>query len=222
MAYTNSVEDGDVPLEAGTTFSRGPHVGRHRRRRRSSSRPPSTIAGSRPWPGRSTALQLGLLVADPRDRRRRRRVGPLDLDRAAHLPVQRDRQDPHDHRAGQLPGGARRQARFARARSWARACSSGRRSSSSCSSPTSGRRSSSAAILAGMLWMSGASLRWLAVLAAGVVAMVPLAWTYLLRDYQKAAADLVPRRQPGHPGRRLPALPGADRGRVGRVRSARA
>ena len=42
------------------------------------------------------------------------------------------------------------------------------------------------AILAGMLWMSGASLRWLAVLAAGVLAMVPIAWTYLLRDYQKA------------------------------------
>jgi rod shape determining protein RodA len=43
-----------------------------------------------------------------------------------------------------------------------------------------------AAILAGMLWMSGASLRWLVVLAAGLVAMVPIAWTYLLRDYQKA------------------------------------
>ena len=43
-----------------------------------------------------------------------------------------------------------------------------------------------AAILAGMLWMSGASLRWLIILAAGVVAMVPIAWTYLLRDYQKA------------------------------------
>jgi rod shape determining protein RodA len=34
--------------------------------------------------------------------------------------------------------------------------------------------------------MSGASLRWLAVLAVGVAAMVPVAWTYLLRDYQKA------------------------------------
>ena len=42
-----------------------------------------------------------------------------------------------------------------------------------------------AAILAGMLWMSGASLRWLAVLGAAVVAMVPIAWTYVLRDYQK-------------------------------------
>jgi rod shape determining protein RodA len=42
-----------------------------------------------------------------------------------------------------------------------------------------------AAILAGMLWMSGASLKWLGLLAAAVVAMVPIAWNYLLRDYQK-------------------------------------
>jgi rod shape determining protein RodA len=42
-----------------------------------------------------------------------------------------------------------------------------------------------AAILAGMLWMSGASLKWLALLAAGVIALVPVAWTYVLRDYQK-------------------------------------
>jgi len=41
------------------------------------------------------------------------------------------------------------------------------------------------AILVGMLWMSGASLRWLAAMAAAVIAMVPIAWTYLLRDYQK-------------------------------------
>ena len=41
------------------------------------------------------------------------------------------------------------------------------------------------AVLAGMLWMSGASLRWLGILAAGAVAMVPLAWNYVLLDYQK-------------------------------------
>jgi rod shape determining protein RodA len=41
------------------------------------------------------------------------------------------------------------------------------------------------AILAGMLWMSGASLKWLAVLAGIAVAMVPIAWNYVLRDYQK-------------------------------------
>jgi rod shape determining protein RodA len=42
-----------------------------------------------------------------------------------------------------------------------------------------------AAILVGMLWMSGASMKWLVAMAAAVVAMVPIAWTYLLRDYQK-------------------------------------
>ena len=40
-------------------------------------------------------------------------------------------------------------------------------------------------ILAGMLWMSGASMKWLAALVAVVIAMVPIAWTYILRDYQK-------------------------------------
>jgi rod shape determining protein RodA len=42
-----------------------------------------------------------------------------------------------------------------------------------------------AAVLAGMLFMSGASLRWLVILAGLVVAAVPFAWTYILRDYQK-------------------------------------
>ena len=42
-----------------------------------------------------------------------------------------------------------------------------------------------AGILAGMLFMSGASVRWLAVLAAVIIAAIPIAWTYLLRDYQK-------------------------------------
>ncbi len=42
-----------------------------------------------------------------------------------------------------------------------------------------------AGILAGMLWMSGASLRWLGALAAVVVAMIPIAWTYVLLPYQK-------------------------------------
>ncbi len=40
-------------------------------------------------------------------------------------------------------------------------------------------------ILAGMLWMSGASVKWLAALTAAVIAMIPIAWTYILRDYQK-------------------------------------
>jgi rod shape determining protein RodA len=42
------------------------------------------------------------------------------------------------------------------------------------------------AILGGMLFMSGASLRWLAVLAAAAIAFVPLAWNFILHDYQKA------------------------------------
>jgi rod shape determining protein RodA len=42
-----------------------------------------------------------------------------------------------------------------------------------------------AAILAGMLFLSGASLRWLAALAAAGAASLPFIWTYVLRDYQK-------------------------------------
>jgi rod shape determining protein RodA len=41
------------------------------------------------------------------------------------------------------------------------------------------------AILAGMLFLSGASLRWLFALLAGVLAAFPLIWTHILRDYQK-------------------------------------
>ena len=41
------------------------------------------------------------------------------------------------------------------------------------------------AILGGTLFMSGASLRWMAAIAAGVLATLPFIWTYVLRDYQK-------------------------------------
>ncbi len=41
------------------------------------------------------------------------------------------------------------------------------------------------AMVVGTLFVSGASLRWLVVLGAGIVAAIPFAWTYLLRDYQK-------------------------------------
>lgn len=41
------------------------------------------------------------------------------------------------------------------------------------------------AILAGMLFMSGASLKWLGIIAAAAVAAVPLIWANVLRDYQK-------------------------------------
>jgi rod shape determining protein RodA len=42
-----------------------------------------------------------------------------------------------------------------------------------------------AAILAGTLFLSGASLRWLTVGVGMVLAAIPFAWTYVLRDYQK-------------------------------------
>jgi rod shape determining protein RodA len=41
------------------------------------------------------------------------------------------------------------------------------------------------AILGGMLFMSGASIRWLAVLVFGVLLALPLLWNYVLLDYQK-------------------------------------
>ncbi|MDQ3447699.1 MAG: rod shape-determining protein RodA [Chloroflexota bacterium] len=41
------------------------------------------------------------------------------------------------------------------------------------------------AILFGTLFLSGAGLRWLLLAAAAVVAMVPIAWNYILEDYQK-------------------------------------
>jgi rod shape determining protein RodA len=41
------------------------------------------------------------------------------------------------------------------------------------------------AIMLGSLFMAGASLRWLTVTVLGVVALVPIAWQVVLRDYQK-------------------------------------
>ena len=41
------------------------------------------------------------------------------------------------------------------------------------------------AILAGMLFMSGASLRWLTAIVAIVLASLPIIWNDILRDYQK-------------------------------------
>ncbi len=42
------------------------------------------------------------------------------------------------------------------------------------------------AILVATLFMSGASLRWLGILVAAVMAAFPFVWTYVLADYQKA------------------------------------
>jgi len=41
------------------------------------------------------------------------------------------------------------------------------------------------AILAGMLFLSGASLRWLALIGAAALAALPIIWNVVLRDYQK-------------------------------------
>jgi rod shape determining protein RodA len=41
------------------------------------------------------------------------------------------------------------------------------------------------AILAGMLFMSGARLLWLFAIPATILPVLPLIWTYVLRDYQK-------------------------------------
>src|SRR5690349_9797992 len=41
------------------------------------------------------------------------------------------------------------------------------------------------AILGGMLFMSGASLRWLGTMVAVVLGSLPIVWTYVLHDYQK-------------------------------------
>jgi rod shape determining protein RodA len=41
------------------------------------------------------------------------------------------------------------------------------------------------AVLVGMLFMGGASLRWLGALAAATLAALPLVWTYVLHDYQR-------------------------------------
>jgi len=54
------------------------------------------------------------------------------------------------------------------------------------------------AIVGGMLFMGGASLRWLGSLAAAGLAAVPLVWTYVLHDYQRErlTSFLDPARDP--------------------------
>ena len=42
-----------------------------------------------------------------------------------------------------------------------------------------------AGIVAGMLFFSGASLRWLGLLVATVIGSIPIVWTYVLHDYQR-------------------------------------
>ena len=187
MAYTNSVEGGSVPLDAGTVFSRGlmwaaiavvvfilaTAFDYHWLR---------TLS----WP--IYGLQLGLLVltlaigSGVGSSSRWVTLGPLTFQfseiakilmiiiLAAYL--------------------AKRQERFDSLLSLVGACLLVIPPLALVMlQPDLGTSLVFAGILAGMLWMSGASLRWLATIAAGVIAMVPIAWTYLLRDYQRARVE---------------------------------
>jgi rod shape determining protein RodA len=183
MAYTNSVENGISPIEAGTTFTRGLMW--------------AGIAAvafilatafdyhwlkTLSWP--VYVLQLGLLVLTLAigdgvgGSARWITVGPFtfqfsELAKILMIIVL----------ANYL---ASRQARLDSLRAILGACVLvGPPLILVMLQPDLGTSLVFAAILAGMLWMSGASLIWLSALAAGVVAMVPIAWNYILRDYQK-------------------------------------
>ena len=183
MAYTNSVEDGAVPLEAGTTFSRGlmwaalatvvfvlaTAFDYHWLK---------TLA----WP--IYVVQLGLLVLTLL-------IGDGIGGSARWIQI------------GPLTFQFSEIAKILMIIVLASYLSSRSRSLNSLGSilgacllvgpplalvmlqPDLGTSLVFGAILAGMLWMSGASLRWLSILGVAAVAMIPLAWTYLLRDYQK-------------------------------------
>lgn len=183
MAYTNSVENGAVPLEAGTTFSRGLMW--------------AAIAAvvfaaatsfdyhwlkTLAWP--IYAVQIGLLgltllIGDGVGGAARWiEIGPLtfqfsEIAKVLMIVVLASYLTSRGRRLDSLP-------------SLLGACVLvGPPLALVMLQPDLGTSLVFGAILAGMLWMSGASLRWLAVLGAGVVAMVPIAWTYVLRDYQK-------------------------------------
>ena len=183
MAYTNSVENGAVPLEAGTTFSRGLMW--------------AAIAAvafvlattfdyrwlkTLAWP--LYALQLGLLVVTLLigdgigGSARWIEIGPLtfqfsELAKVLMIIVL----------AGYLSSRGRALDSLG---SILGACILvGPPLALVMLQPDLGTSLVFGAILAGMLWMSGASLRWLTVLGATVLAMIPSAWTYVLRDYQK-------------------------------------
>ena len=183
MAYTNSVETGSSPLEAGTTFTRGLMW--------------AGIAAiafiiatifdyhwlkTLSWP--VYALQLGLLVLTLAigdgvgGSARWITFGPFtfqfsELAKILMIAVL----------ANYL---ASRQAKLDSLRAILGACVLvGPPLVLVMLQPDLGTSLVFAAILAGMLWMSGASLLWLGAMAAGVVGMVPIAWNYILRDYQK-------------------------------------
>jgi rod shape determining protein RodA len=183
MAYTNSIENGTTPLEAGTTFTRGlmwagiasiafvMATGFDYRWLKTLS-----------WP--SYALQIGLLLLTLAigdgvgNSARWITVGPLtfqfsELAKILMVIVLANylagRSDKLDSLRTIIGAGVLVIPPLALV----------------MLQPDLGTSLVFAAILVGMLWMSGASMRWLAAMAAVVIAMVPVAWTYLLRDYQK-------------------------------------
>ncbi len=183
MAYTNSVETGSTPLEAGTTFTRGLMwagiaVVSFIVATAFDYRWLKTFA----WP--VYAIQLGLLVLTlligdgVGGSARWVSVGPFtfqfsELAKILMIIVL----------ANYLSA---RQARLDSLSTILGACLLvGPPLVLVMLQPDLGTSMVFAAILGGMLWMSGASLKWLTVLAAGVVAMVPIAWTQVLLDYQK-------------------------------------
>jgi rod shape determining protein RodA len=183
MAYTNSVESGSTPLEAGTTFTRGLMW--------------AGIAGvvfvlatafdyrwfkTLSWP--VYLLQLGLLVVTLAigdgvgNSARWITMGPLtfqfsELAKVLMIIVLANYIASRHHRLDSL-------------RTVLGACVLvGPPWLLVMLQPDLGTSLVFIGILAGMLWMSGASMKWLAVLVGAVIAMVPIAWTYILRDYQK-------------------------------------
>jgi rod shape determining protein RodA len=183
MAYTNSVENGAVPLEAGTTFSRGLMWA-------AIAAVVFAVATSFDYHWLKTlawpiyAVQIGLLVLTlligdgVGGAARWIEIGPLtfqfsEIAKILMIIVLASYLTSRGRRLDSLP-------------SILGACVLvGPPLALVMLQPDLGTSLVFGAILAGMLWMSGASLRWLGVLAVGAVAMVPIAWTYLLRDYQK-------------------------------------
>ncbi len=183
MAYTNSVESGSTPLEAGTTFTRGLMW--------------AGVAAiafvfatafdyrwlkTLSWP--TYVLQLGLLVLTLAigdgvgNSARWITLGPVtfqfsELAKILMIIVLANYLASHHHRLDSL-------------RTILGACVLvGPPWVLVMMQPDLGTSLVFIGILAGMLWMSGASMKWLAALIAAVIAMIPIAWTYLLRDYQK-------------------------------------
>ena len=182
MAFTNS---GDGPAAARLDLHARSHVAGPRGRGLRASRRLPTTTGCAPSRGPSTAsTSLLLLVTLAIGVGHRRRVA-LGLHLRPAVPVLRGGQDPAGRRAGALPGHAgsrHRSTTHDRRRRPHRRCPC----SASCSSSrTSGRRWSSAPSSSGRSsWPAPACAGW-PFRCIGVVAMVPVVWAYLLKDYQK-------------------------------------